>query len=156
MTLPAVPPWMAPTVSTAGWAGERSRVISVCRALPIWKLTATGSTERCGRAAWPPLPVMVSTKPSVAAVIGPGWAAIWPDGEGVGQVEADGGVDRWVRRRAPSWIISAAPPVVSSAGWKAKTTFPGRRLALRARTRAAPRAIAVWPSWPQACILPGD
>ena len=115
MTLPAVPPWMAPTVSTAGCAGERSRVMRVCRALPIWKLIATGSTERCGRAAWPPLPVIVSTKPSVAAVIGPGWAASWPTGRVLARWKPTA-ASTLGSSRAPSWIIRAAPPVVSSAG----------------------------------------
>ena len=46
-----------------------------------------------------------------------------------------------------------APPTCSSAGWNAKRTRAGERLARRAAaTSAIASAIATWPSWPQACI----
>ncbi|MCY1504385.1 hypothetical protein D9M68_385530 [compost metagenome] len=53
----------------------------------------------------------------------------------------------------PSLTISLPPPPPSSAGWKMTATLPAK-LRVSARYLAAPRSIAVWPSWPQACILP--
>jgi len=54
----------------------------------------------------------------------------------------------------PASIIARAPPPPSSAGWKASTILPSK-LRVSARYLAAPSSIEVWPSWPQACILPG-
>jgi hypothetical protein len=51
-------------------------------------------------------------------------------------------------------IIALAPAPPSSAGWKITTAVPSK-LRVSARYLAAPSSIAVWPSWPQACILPG-
>ena len=48
--------------------------------------------------------------------------------------------------------LPPAPP--SSAGWKITTAVPAK-LRVSARYLAAPSSMAVWPSWPQACILPG-
>ncbi len=59
------------------------------------------------------------------------------------------------RRRTPSSIIALAPRQPSSPGWKMKTTVPLRSCRCRDSSQAAPRAMAIWPSWPQACILPG-
>ena len=58
-------------------------------------------------------------------------------------------VDQAVLAPSPS---APAPP--SSAGWKITTAVPAK-LRVSARYLAAPSSIAVWPSWPQACILPG-
>ena len=55
------------------------------------------------------------------------------------------------RRPPPS---PAPPPPPSSAGWKITTAVPSK-LRVSARYLAAPSSMAVWPSWPQACILPG-
>ena len=48
-------------------------------------------------------------------------------------------------------LLIFAPPVVSSAGWKIRSRF------LVAPSVCCPRAraMAMWPSWPQACIFPG-
>ena len=54
----------------------------------------------------------------------------------------------------PSLTISLPPPPPSSAGWKMTATEPAK-LRVSARYFAAPSSMAVWPSWPQACILPG-
>ncbi len=48
MTLPLVPPWMAPTVSTAGSMGEISRLTMVCRAMMMRAESTTGSMVVCG------------------------------------------------------------------------------------------------------------
>ena len=62
----------------------------------------------------------------------------------------------WMPKRSimPSLTISRPPPPPSSAGWKITTAVP-EKLRVSARYFAAPSSIAVWPSWPQACILPG-
>src|SRR3954451_23590104 len=58
---------------------------------------------------------------------------------------------------APAATRSRAPPgASSSAGWKRKRSSPpGRRSRASASTFAAPSSMAVWPSWPQACMTPG-
>ncbi len=54
---------------------------------------------------------------------------------------------------SPSSIITFAPPPPSSAGWKIKWTAPSKfRVSLS--IFAAPSSMAVWPSWPQACMRP--
>src|SRR5215813_8176093 len=50
--------------------------------------------------------------------------------------------------------MALPPPPPSSAGWKITIAVPAK-LRVSARYCAAPSSIAVWPSWPQACILPG-
>ncbi len=61
----------------------------------------------------------------------------------------------------PSSIIIFAPPFspiggVSSAGWKMNFTVPGMLARIEASTSATPISIAVWASWPQACMTPQD
>ena len=58
------------------------------------------------------------------------------------------------RSITPSCTISRPPPPPSSAGWKITTAVPSK-LRVSARYWAAPSSIAVCPSCPQACILPG-
>ena len=55
----------------------------------------------------------------------------------------------------PSSTMRRPPPSFSSAGWKMKCTVPSKPTCLAARYFAAPSSMAVCPSWPQACILPG-
>src|SRR4051795_5083180 len=57
----------------------------------------------------------------------------------------------------PAATRSTAPPgAISSAGWKTnRTSPPGSASGSSLSTRAAPSSIAVWPSWPQACMTPG-
>ena len=56
------------------------RLAMVCSAVMICAVATTGSTVRCGIAAWPPLPRIVMTISSVAAITGPGRTAILPGG----------------------------------------------------------------------------
>ena len=49
---------------------------------------------------------------------------------------------------------SRAPPVVSSAGWNTSRKLYFAR-DMRSILRASSSSMAMWPSWPQACILPG-
>ena len=50
--------------------------------------------------------------------------------------------------------MASAPLPHSSAGWNTKRTVPSKPPSA-ARSLAAPSSMAVWPSWPQACIAPG-
>src|SRR2546426_6464643 len=52
----------------------------------------------------------------------------------------------------PSRIIASAPYEVSSAGWNASFTLPGRNAACSRRATSSP--IATCPSCPEACIFP--
>ena len=56
---------------------------------------------------------------------------------------------------SPASIKSWAPPGPSSAGWKTKTMVPIISCGCVARYCAKPSMVAICPSWPQACILPG-
>ena len=59
--------------------------------------------------------------------------------------------------RAPNSMTSGAPPsMTSSAGWKMKRNGTGSSWsrAYSAIATAVPSVIAVWKSWPQACMTP--
>ena len=82
----------------------------------------------------------------------PGTAMNWPSGM-PGPLCMPNMASQGNRSRKPSSSILRAPPRPSSAGWNTACTMPSKwRVA--ARWRAADNSMAVWPSWPQACILP--
>ena len=125
----------------------------VCSASTSWLPMTIGSIVRCGIAAWPPLPVTVMVNSAVAAMIGPGRIANWPTGR-PGMLCMPNTFSMPKRSIMPSLTISLPPPPPSSAGWKMTATEPAK-LRVSARYLAAPSSMAVWPSWPQACISPG-
>ncbi|MNU08131.1 hypothetical protein D3C72_2540390 [compost metagenome] len=49
-------------------------------------------------------------------------------------------------------LASGSTGAPSSAGWKMNFTVPGSWAFMPASTSAAPISMAVWASWPQACI----
>ena len=55
------------TETTTDWIGSALREAMVCRAVTIWQAITVVSTDMCGCAAWPPLPVTWTVKLSVAA-----------------------------------------------------------------------------------------
>ena len=55
----------------------------------------------------------------------------------------------------PFSTMAYAPRTPSSAGWKISFTVPRSASLCAARMCATPRPMAAWPSWPQACIMPG-
>ncbi|MOA09499.1 hypothetical protein D3C78_1293320 [compost metagenome] len=65
MMLPALPPWMVPTLTTP-MPSRRStrRLTSVCRPLTICALATIGSAPVQGIEPWVCLPVTVTRKPS--------------------------------------------------------------------------------------------
>jgi hypothetical protein len=71
MMLCLVPPWIEPTVTTAGSVGLTSRLTSVCRSRTSLAAMTTGSMVVCGWAPWPPLPRSVTSTLSTLASAGP-------------------------------------------------------------------------------------
>jgi hypothetical protein len=63
MMFDALPPWMLPTVTTAGSTGLFSRDTMVCRPSTMRAAITTGSIALCGNAPWPPLPYTVMSRP---------------------------------------------------------------------------------------------
>ncbi len=151
-TLKAVPPWMDATETTAGERGGSRRETTDWSACTTFEAARTASDVSWGEAACPPRPVTSIENSSTAAIIGPAITPTVPNGSGV---------QRWRPKttsgrgsaRTPSAIIEVAPPVLSSAGWKAKTIRPRSGGSPRRRS-AAMSSAAMWPSCPQACIFP--
>jgi len=61
------PPWIEPTVRTAGSSGSFSREISVCQASTVRAAITTGSTVASGCAPWPPFPYSHTSTESTLA-----------------------------------------------------------------------------------------
>ena len=69
MMLCLVPPWIEPTVTTAGSPGSISRLTIVCRSTTTRAASTIGSIVRCGQAPWPPLPrIVIGTEVELASV----------------------------------------------------------------------------------------
>ena len=151
-TLVASPVWIMVTLITPASTGFLLRVMMVWKACTIWQATGTGSSPKCGSAAWLPLPRMVMWNSLLEAITGPGLTAKLPTGR-PGQLCMPNTASIGNRSKRPSVIISRAPPPPSSAGWKIRYTVPSK-LRCAARCWAAASSMATWPSWPQACILP--
>ena len=82
MTLKA-PTWLVcieHSETTSASIGLALRLAMVCSAVMMCAVATTGSTARCGSAAWPPWPRTLILISSVAAIIGPGRTAIVPTG----------------------------------------------------------------------------
>ena len=58
--------------------------------------------------------------------------------------------------RRPSSSMKRAPWWPSSPGWNMNSTRPASSSRRPDSSRAAPASIAVWVSWPQACIVSID
>ncbi|MNY48911.1 hypothetical protein D3C86_1842870 [compost metagenome] len=80
MMLCLMPPWMAPTVTTAPSRGLVSRLRSDCSDTTICEATSTGSTPRCGEAPWVPTPWTVMSTLSELDEVMPSGASILPVG----------------------------------------------------------------------------
>ena len=151
MTLNAVPPWMLPTVTTAESSGEISRETTDCSDSTIRAAARMGSAASCGIAPCPPRPSISIEKLSTAAISAPRLIPTRPTGIGLRgwrpSVPA-------TPSSAPSATQDSAPPCPSSAGWyRNRNPRSGGRPTSRSATASA---IAMWPSWPQACIRPGS
>ena len=151
ITLKACPPWMAPMVTTAESSGETSRATTVCRATTTWAAATTGSAARCGWPPWPPRPRTTMRSRSTAAMSGPAFTPMRADGQLVPEVDAQDHVHALEGPVRDHALGSA----LAFLGGLEEDAHAARPAAARPRTRAAAAPIAVWPSWPQACITPG-
>ena len=78
ITLVASPAWIIVTEMTPASIGFLLRLMMVWNACTIWQATGTGSMPLCGKAAWPPLPVMRILNSLLDAITGPALTANWP------------------------------------------------------------------------------
>ena len=150
------PPWMVVKDTTTGCSGSMNRLAIVCAATTTCEATTIGSTVRCGCEAWPPLPgdrhvEWCPTAPSSRPRARP----TTPRRQGLPEVQAEHGSPR--RRARPRRSSPARRPGgFSSDGWNRNTTRPASVSRRAASTRAAPIRIAMWPSWPHACMSRGS
>ena len=122
----------------------------------MWAATRMGSRERWGWAAWLPFPLTLMLNLSEAASTGPLRVPTVPAGR-EGSTWAAMARSTRGSSSTPSSTMRRPPARPSSAGWKMNFTLPPQpssHCGFWASRRAAPRSIAVWASWPQACILP--
>ena len=152
ITLGASPARKAPTVTMPICSGGTLRDTMVCSAITMLEAATTGSTEVCGIAPWLPLPRTLMMAVSELAIAKPGTATNLPSGL-PGMLCMPNMASQGKRSRKPSSSMRFAPPWPSSAGWNTRCKCPSK-LRVAARCRAAESSMAVWPSWPQACILP--
>ena len=152
MTLLATPAWNTPTVTTADCSGSTLRDTIDCSAMTMLEPATIGSALKCGIAACPPLPRTAMTTRSAEASAAPLRKASVPTGC-PGALCSANTASQGKRWNSPSSTMRLAPPPPSSAGWKIRFSVPLKRRVC-ARWRAAASSVAVWPSWPQACILP--
>ncbi|MCY1243821.1 hypothetical protein D9M72_568570 [compost metagenome] len=108
-------------------SGFTLRATTDCKAITIDAQATTGSTARCGTAPWPPRPVTRSVTVSDEAMNGPprkpNLPVGWP-----GMLCSANTASQGNRRNRPSRIISRAPPMPSSAGWKMTCSVPRKGL----------------------------
>ena len=124
-------------------------------AVTISQATGTGSSASCGIEAWPPLPSTRSRACRPPPSSGPARLASSPCGSVGHDVQREGGVGQRIAS-SPSSSMKRAPWKPFLARLEHEAHLAGE-LARRAQSiRAAPASIAVWVSWPQACIVPGD
>src|SRR5260364_223258 len=138
--------------NTAVSSGFLLRVIMLCSPLAIRTAAKTGSRPICGIAACAPTPLTRISNSQLAAITGPLATPKVPAGS-PGRLCRPKTAFTGNRLNKPSSTIARAPAPSSSAGWKIRWTAPSKSRR-RARERAAPSSIAVWPSCPHACIFP--
>ncbi len=154
MMLAAVPPWIEPTVTTAGSTGSMRRLTIVCTAVTNWAAITIGSLVTCGRAPCPPTPRITTSTVSTLANAYPSTTPTAPTGSAGVTCSATHTAGLGKRANSPSLSNASAPRPRSSAGWPIITSVPRQRSLMPASTRAVPTKIDMWASWPQACITP--
>ena len=82
MMFSALPPWIAPMLTTPNSCGSFSRLITLCRSTTKRAAIITGSMVLSGAEPWPPRPLKVISSPSELDVIGPLLNTIEPYGPG--------------------------------------------------------------------------
>jgi hypothetical protein len=152
MTLGASPAWKAPTVTMPICSGGTLRADDGLQRHHDADAATTGSTAACGMAPWPPLPRTLMMAVSELAMAKPGTADELAHGQAGHVVHAE-------HRVAGEQVEEAVLEHLARAGLAffgrlehevqdAVEVARGRQVARRASS------MAVWPSWPQACILP--
>ena len=151
--LGASPPENLPIVRTAGSAGAISLLIISCSDRYTWAAILIGSTPVSGIAPWHPTPFTVILNLMQPAILGPVEYKTMLDG-----------LPEWTCiaiaastlgfSRTPASSIFFAPVNPSSSGWKTNLIVPSIWSSYCLSSLAAPRSMAVWRSWPHACMLP--
>ncbi|KAG0747725.1 hypothetical protein G6F24_015505 [Rhizopus arrhizus] len=133
-------------------SGSILRATMLCSPITMAAPATTGSAARCGTAPCPPTPSSTMVTLSEDAMVGPSRSSRWPCGwPGMLCIAKMASQGYFVN--SPSSIMRLAPPRPSSAGWKIRLSVPSNS-PCRARWCAAANSMAVWPSWPQACMTP--
>ncbi len=144
-------------MTTAGSKTSTRRVTKDCSAPTISQATGMGSAAWCGIEACPPRPRTVIVNSSAEAMIGPGLVVTYPpriDGDWWMAKAYDTASPPSVASSRPSPSATRAPWRPSSPGWKKSRTRPASDPRRSASRRVAPTSMAVWASWPQACMQP--
>ena len=153
MTFRAVPPWNCPTVTTTGSNGDTCRLTTVCSCSTMAAPATTASAPRWGSAPWAEVPVTSTRHQSAFAMRAPGSTETVPLGSSLQMWQPHAAS---TPSHTPASTSMRAPWEHSSAGWNTRRTSPARRSRLAWSTVAAPRSMAAWQSWPQACMRPGE
>ena len=115
-------------------------------------------------AACPPLPEILTVKLSSLPMSAPALTPTWPRGM-PGQLCSPNTASQGNRSNSPSRTICSAPDpsrawfmpsgqyTPSSLGWKITWHAP-LKFRVAHSCFAAAKSVAVWPSWPQACMTP--
>ena len=141
------------TLTTPASSGWRLRATIVCSALMACAANSIGSLPVFGIAACAPLPVATISKMSNAPISGPTRVAIVPSGHQRPVVHAVDGAHREALEE-PFLDHHPAAAFVLLGRLEDEVRRCRRSRAFARAPRAAPSSIAVWPSWPHACILP--
>ena len=139
------------TATTAARCGAVRRATTCWRATVIAAAASTGSRHSSGWLACPPAPCTSMVKVPLADMTGPSGHTAVPNGI-AGQLCQPKITS--TPSSAPPAIISRAPCPPSSAGWNSSDTGPGNSDSWARNHRVAAMSVAMWPSWPQACITP--
>mmetsp|Transcript_13327 Transcript_13327/g.55974 ORF Transcript_13327/g.55974 Transcript_13327/m.55974 type:complete len:243 (+) Transcript_13327:635-1363(+) len=157
MTFEAAPPARNTVVEiTTESSGSTRRLTMVCSAVTTAAPQTTTSMFLCGTAAWPPAPATAISYEPLPAMMVPARVPTVPLGvSGYGQLCSANAVSNGGSTEPkPASSIRRAPAPPSSAGWNARYTVPFSKDSRRFRSFAAPKSMATWPSWPQACMMP--
>ena len=111
----------------------------------------TASAPRWGMAPWQEVPWMSMRNQSVLAMRGPGSMEILPASTSLQMCMANAPSQS---RAAPAATIILPPLPFSSEGWKTMRISPWMSSVMWRRICRVPSIMAMWQSWPQACMKP--
>lgn len=111
------------------------------------------SAPRWGMAPWQEVPSTSMRNQSVLAMRGPGSHETVPASTSLQMCMANAPSTPSV---TPASIAIRAPRPFSSDAWNSARTSPCSSSVMPARIRRAPRSMAMWQSWPHACMRPSS